>query len=179
MVRKLTIKDHIRETNLFNSRTLIVAFIVTGLVIVLISRMLFLQVNKYQDLQTLSNQNRIKITPIAPNRGLIYDRNGVILAENRSLFSLEIVPEKSKDLDATLSELQIILPIISDEDIEQFKKTAKQQRRFKKITLKTGLSESDRAIFAVNQYRFPGVSAEAGLFRYYPFGETMVHSLEY
>ncbi len=179
MARRLAIKDHIRETNLFNSRTIIVAFIVIGLIFLIISRMLFLQVNKHQDLQTLSNQNRIKITPIAPNRGLIYDRKGIILAENRSLYSLVVTPEKNKDLQATLTALQSILPIISDEDIEQFIKRTKQQRRFEKIMLKTGLSETERAVFAVNQYRFPGVSAEAGLFRYYPFGETMVHALGY
>jgi len=179
MPRTLNIKDHIRETNLFNTRTLVVAFIVIFLMMVLVARMLYLQVNKHQDLQTQSNQNRIKVTPIAPNRGLIYDRNGVILAENRSLFSLEIIPEKINDLDNTLTELQAILSIITDDDIESFKKSAKHQRRFKKLTLKAGLSETDRAIFAVNQYRFPGVSSEAGLFRYYPFGETMVHALGY
>jgi len=179
MVRKLTIKDHIRETNLFNSRTLIVAFIVVLLTILLLARMFFLQVNLHQDLQTQSNQNRIKVTPIAPNRGLIFDKNGVILAENRSLFSLEVIPEKITDINVTLSRLQTILPAITDEVIAQFKIRSKQQRRFEKVTLFTGLSENERAVFAVNQHRFPGVSEEARLFRYYPFGETMVHALGY
>ncbi len=179
MPRRLNIKDHIRETNLFNTRTVVVVFIVICLMIILVVRMLYLQVSRHQDLQTQSNQNRIKVIPIAPNRGLIYDRNGVILAENRPLFSLEIIPEKINDIDKTLTEIQAILPIITDDDIKLFKKSAKHQRRFKKLTLKAGLSETDRAIFAVNQHRFPGVSSEAGLFRYYPFGEIMVHALGY
>ena len=179
MARRQTIKNHILETNLYNSRTLVVSIFVFCLLMLLVGRMLYLQVNSFQDLQTLSNQNRIKVTPIAPNRGLIFDRKGVILAENRSVFSLELIPEKIKDIDVTLKELQAILPAITDDKIEQYKESSKYIRRFNQTTLITDLTETDRALFAVNQYRFPGVSVEARLVRHYPFGENMVHSLGY
>ena len=179
MAKRQTIKNHILETNLYNSRTLVVSIIVFCLLLLLVGRMLYLQVNSFQDLQTLSNQNRIKVTPIAPNRGLIYDRKGVILAENRSVFSLELTPEKIKDIEVTLKELQKILPAISDDKIEQYKQSSKYNRRFNQTTLITDLTETDRALFAVNQYRFPGVSVEARLVRHYPFGENMVHFLGY
>ncbi len=179
MARRQTIKNHILETNLYNSRTLVVSILVFSLLMLLVGRMLYLQVNSFQDLQTLSNQNRIKVTPIAPNRGLIYDRKGVILAENRSVFSLELTPEKIRDIDVTLKQLQEILPTITDDKVELYKESSKYKRRFNQTTLITDLTETDRALFAVNQYRFPGVSVEARLVRHYPFGENMVHSLGY
>ena len=179
MTRRLTIKDHIHEARLYNSRTLMIAMMIFILLVLLIGRILYLQVNLHQDLQTLSNQNRIKVIPIAPNRGLIYDRNGVILAQNRSVFSLELTPEKIKDLDLTLKQLQAILPIISEDNIELFHKSRQHQNHFDQTMLISDLSETDRALFAVNQHRFPGVSVEARLLRYYPFGETMVHTLGY
>jgi len=179
MARRQTIKDHILETNLYNSRTLVVTVFVFLLLLSLVARMLYLQVYRHQDLQTLSNQNRIKVTPIAPNRGLIYDRNGVILAENRLIFSLELIPEKIKDLDSILSELQLIIPSITDDDIDLFHQSRKHRRGFDQTSLINGLTEIEQSLFAVNQYRFPGVSVEARLSRYYPFSETMVHSLGY
>lgn len=179
MARRLTIKDHIRETNLYNARTLIIGIMVLLLLFVLVGRMLYLQVDRHQELQTLSNKNRIKVIPIAPNRGLIYDRNGVILAENRLVFSLEVIPERIDDLSQLLSDLQSILPNITDDHVEQFHKSRRYRKRFDQTILISGLTEDERAIFAVDQYRYPGVSIEARLTRYYPFGETMVHSLGY
>lgn len=154
-------------------------FLVCILFLVLVSRMFYLQVYSYQNLQTLSNQNRIKVTPIAPNRGLIYDRNGVILAENQLVYSLELIPEKIDDLKLTLKNLRAILPTITADDIKRFNESRRHSRHFDQITLKSGITEVERALFAVNQYRFPGVMVEARLMRYYPFGETMVHTLGY
>jgi penicillin-binding protein 2 len=179
MARRLTIKDHIRETNLYNTRTVVIGIMVLLLLFVLVSRMLYLQVERHQELQTLSNKNRIKVIPIAPNRGLIYDRNGVILAENRLVFSLEVIPERIDDLSQILSDLQTILPGITDDHVEQFHKSRRYQKAFTQTILISGLTEGERAIFAVDQYKYPGVSIEARLTRYYPFGETMVHSLGY
>jgi len=174
-----TIKDHIRESNLFNSRIVAVSVIVIVMIFILIGRMVYLQINQHQDLQTRSNQNRIKVIPIAPNRGLIFDRNGIILAENRLDFSLEIIPEKIKDLDSLLAELQSILPIISDDDVIQFHKSRRTRKRFDSTILVSGLTETERALFAVNQYRFDGVSIQSRLTRFYPFGEHFVHSVGY
>ena len=178
-MKRQNIKDHILETNLYNVRTVVVAVLVFLLLLGLVWRTLYLQVVRHNDLQTLSNKNRIKVTPIAPNRGLIYDRNGVILAENKLVFSLEIIPEKVKDLDQTIKDLQSILPTITEDDISRFHKSRKYQRGFNPASLITELTETDRALFSVNQYRFPGVSIEARLIRYYPFRQVMVHSLGY
>ncbi|EMZ1561493.1 penicillin-binding protein 2, partial [Vibrio parahaemolyticus] len=135
-------------------------------------------VNQFQDYQTRSNDNRIKVVPIAPNRGLIYDRNGVLLAENRPVFNLELTPEKIKDIDATIQELQTILEI-TPEQIERFHRERKRTRRFKSVPLLTQLNEKQVAVFSVNQYRFPGVEISATLKRYYPYGEVLTHVIGY
>ncbi|HHC7100941.1 TPA: penicillin-binding protein 2 [Vibrio parahaemolyticus] len=176
--RRSQIRDYQAEARLFASRA-IVAFL--GIVILmglLIANMYNIQVNQFQDYQTRSNDNRIKVVPIAPNRGLIYDRNGVLLAENRPVFNLELTPEKIKDIDATIQELQTILEI-TPEQIERFHRERKRTRRFKSVPLLTQLNEKQVAVFSVNQYRFPGVEISATLKRYYPYGEVLTHVIGY
>ncbi|MCG7514295.1 penicillin-binding protein 2 [Vibrio sp. MMH1-50] len=176
--RRSQIRDYQAEARLFSSRA-IVAFI--GIVILmglLVANMYNIQVNQFQDYKTRSNDNRIKVVPIAPNRGLIYDRNGVLLAENRPVFNLELTPEKIKDIDGTIKELQTILEI-TPEQIERFQRERKRTRRFKSVPLLTQLDENQVAIFSVNQYRFPGVEISATLKRYYPFSEVLTHVIGY
>lgn len=176
--RRSQIRDYQAEARLFASRA-IVAFI--GIVVLmgaLVANMYNIQVNQFQDYQTRSNDNRIKVVPIAPNRGLIYDRNGVLLAENRPVFNLELTPEKIKDIDATIQELQTILEITPDQ-IERFHHERKRTRRFKSVPLLTQLNEKQVAVFSVNQYRFPGVEISATLKRYYPFSEVLTHVIGY
>ncbi|MEA3482430.1 MAG: penicillin-binding protein 2 [Pseudomonadota bacterium] len=176
--RRSQIRDYQAEARLFASRA-IVAFI--GIVLfmgALVANMYNIQVNQFQDYQTRSNDNRIKVVPIAPNRGLIYDRNGVLLAENRPVFNLELTPEKIKDIDATIQELQTILEITPDQ-IERFHQERKRTRRFKSVPLLTQLNEKQVAVFSVNQYRFPGVEISATLKRYYPFSEVLTHVIGY
>ncbi|MCR9987043.1 MULTISPECIES: penicillin-binding protein 2 [Vibrio diabolicus subgroup] len=176
--RRSQIRDYQAEARLFASRA-IVAFI--GIVLLmgaLVANMYNIQVNQFQDYQTRSNDNRIKVVPIAPNRGLIYDRNGVLLAENRPVFNLELTPEKIKDIDATIQELQTILEITPDQ-IERFHQERKRTRRFKSVPLLTQLNEKQVAVFSVNQYRFPGVEISATLKRYYPFSEILTHVIGY
>ncbi|GAK18471.1 LOW QUALITY PROTEIN: penicillin-binding protein 2 (PBP-2) [Vibrio sp. JCM 19053] len=177
--RRSQIRDYQAEARLFASRA-IVAFI--GIVVLmgaLVANMYNIQVNQFQDYQTRSNDNRIKVVPIAPNRGLIYDRNGVLLAENRPVFNLELTPEKKiKDIDATIQELQTILEITPDQ-IERFHHERKRTRRFKSVPLLTQLNEKQVAVFSVNQYRFPGVEISATLKRYYPFSEVLTHVIGY
>ena len=141
MLRKRTrIRDYHEEARLFTSRA-IVAFIgIVALVGVLITNLYNIQINQYQDYKTRSNDNRIKVVPIAPNRGLIYDRNGKLLAENRPVFSLEITPEKVKDMDDTIRRLQEILTI-TPEQIERFKRERRQTRRFKSVPILTQLTQ--------------------------------------
>ncbi|MFV8404741.1 penicillin-binding protein 2 [Vibrio harveyi] len=176
--RRSQIRDYQAEARLFSSRA-IVAFI--GIVILmglLVANMYNIQVNQFQDYKTRSNDNRIKVVPIAPNRGLIYDRNGVLLAENRPVFNLELTPEKIKDIDGTIKELQTILEI-TPEQIERFQRERKRTRRFKSVPLLTQLDENQVAVFSVNQYRFPGVEISATLKRYYPFSEVLTHVIGY
>ncbi|GAB2654890.1 penicillin-binding protein 2 [Vibrio panuliri] len=179
MLRKRTkIRDYQEESRLFASRA-IVAFL--GIVVMmglLVVNLYNIQVNQYQDYKTRSNDNRIKVVPIAPNRGLIYDRNGVLLAENRPVFSLEITPEKIKDMDDTITRLQAILDI-TPEQVERFQKERRQTRRFKSVPILTQLTEEQVAKFSVNQHKFPGVAVNANLKRYYPYGEILTHVIGY
>ncbi|NNJ72852.1 MAG: penicillin-binding protein 2 [Enterobacterales bacterium] len=172
-------KNHIHETNLYRNRTVIVGLMVLVMLAVLLTRVAYLQVIKHQDYQTLSNQNRIKLEPLPPNRGLLYDRNGVILANNRSVYSLELIPERVENMEQTLLTIQQLMPKVSDEHIDEFKESLKGARRFQSLSLFSGLDDFDKARIAVNQHRLPGVSIEARIQRYYPFGENMVHMLGY
>ncbi|HCG7749441.1 TPA: penicillin-binding protein 2 [Vibrio parahaemolyticus] len=176
--RRSQIRDYQAEARLFASRAIVAFFGIVILMGLLVANMYNIQVNQFQDYQTRSNDNRIKVVPIAPNRGLIYDRNGVLLAENRPVFNLELTPEKIKDIDATIQELQTILEI-TPEQIERFHRERKRTRRFKSIPLLTQLNEKQVAVFSVNQYRFPGVEISATLKRYYPYGEVLTHVIGY
>ncbi|QXO16670.1 MULTISPECIES: penicillin-binding protein 2 [Vibrio] len=179
MLRKRNpIRDYLAEARLFRNRA-IVSFV--GIVLmmgILVANLYNIQVNQYQDYKTRSNDNRIKVVPIAPNRGLIYDRNGVLLAENRPVFNLEIIPEKVKDMDDTITRLQQILQI-TPEQIAAFDKERRQTRRFNSVPLLTQLTQQEVAKFSVQQYKFPGVSVTANLKRFYPYGEVLTHVLGY
>ncbi|CAH8219636.1 penicillin-binding protein 2 [Vibrio aestuarianus] len=172
------IRDYQAEARLFRNRA-IAAFIgIVVLVGILLTNLYHIQINQYQDYKTRSNDNRIKVVPIAPNRGLIYDRNGVLLAENRPVFNLEITPEQVKDMAETIARLQDILEI-SPEKIATFEKERRQTRRFNSIPILTQLTQEQVAIFSVNQHRFPGVSVTANLKRYYPYGAVLTHVIGY
>lgn len=172
------IQDHSAEANLFARRAFISLLGVAALMGVLIVNMYYLQISNFQSYQTRSNENRIKLQPVAPNRGVIRDISGNVLAANEPSFSLEIVPEAVDDMDSTLAELQNLLDI-SDEHVTAFKKASKYQRRFKSIPLKTQLDENEVARFAVNQHRFPGVAIEARLARRYPYNDMFTHVIGY
>lgn len=171
-------QDHTAEAHLFARRAITALIAVAGLMGVLIANLYYLQIEKYQTYQTRSNENRIKVQPVPPNRGIIRDINGNILAANEPSFSLEIIPEAVTDMDKTLSELQLIIDI-PDEQVEQFKRIIKYQRRFKSIPIKTKLTENEVASFSVKQHLFPGVAIEARLNRHYPYTDTMTHVLGY
>ncbi|EJK2116603.1 penicillin-binding protein 2 [Vibrio navarrensis] len=176
--RRSQIRDYQAEARLF-ARRAVVSFIgIIALMGVLVANLYNIQVNQYQDYKTRSNDNRIKVVPIAPNRGLIYDRNGVLLAKNRPVFDLEITPEKVKNMDETIAQLQTIVDI-SPEQIERFERERKRTRRFKSVPILTQLTEEQVAVFAVNQYRFPGVEVSGTLKRYYPYGEVLTHVIGY
>ncbi|WP_448210901.1 penicillin-binding protein 2 [Colwellia sp. MEBiC06753] len=176
--KRVSIRNHTAEANLFARRAFIAFIGVFLLLIVLFSNIYNLGVNSFEKYQTRSNSNRIKLLPVEPNRGQIYDRNGVLLAENKPVYSLEIIPEQTEDLAATIDELVDLLGINNDTK-EKFFKELKGKRRFKPIELKSRLSDQQVALFSVNQHKFPGAFIDARLKRYYPFGDLTTHNLGY
>ncbi len=172
------IKDYLRETRLFNARAITAALFVIALLIMLLLRLVTLQIVEHRHFTTLSTDNRVKVEPLPPTRGLIYDRNGVILAQNLPTYSLEIIPEKTNDLASTLTALSAIIDI-SETDIARFKRLKKQRRRFDSIPIKVRLNEEEVAKFAVNRHRFPGISVKAKLLRDYPLKELTAHVVGY
>jgi len=176
--KRITIRDHSAEANLFARRSIIALLIVAVCLTLLLSNLYYLQITSFKDYQTRSNGNRIKVLPVAPNRGLIYDRNGILLAENRPVFNLELIPEEIKDVEQTLLQLSQLLSI-KDSEITRFHKDRRSQRRFKPVTLRKSLTPEEVAIFSVNQHLFPGVSVQARLTRHYPYGDTLTHVLGY
>ncbi len=176
--KRIAMQDIAAETRLFNSRALVAMLVVCGLFSLILLNMYNLQVRSYQDYQIRSEGNRIKVVPMAPNRGLITDRNGILLAENRPVFSLELVPEQINDINNTLAQLAELI-VIPTELQEDFLQQVRQQRRFNSIALKERLDEEEVAIISVNLHRFPGVTVEARLSRHYPFGDLFTHALGY
>lgn len=172
------IKDPARETRLFSRRVLFAALIALLALGGLVSRMVYLQVIEHRHFTTLSEGNRVRIEPVAPTRGLIYDRNGVLLAENRPTYQLEITPEQVDDMQGTLQRLSELIDV-RPADLERFNRLLKTERRFQPIPLRTDLSAEEVARFSVNRYAFPGVDIKARLSRYYPYGKDTAHVVGY
>ncbi len=178
MATRLTIKNYHQETHLFLRRVLTAVAIIFVLVGVLIFRLIYLQVIQHNLYTTLSLQNQQELIPIEPNRGLIYDRNGILLAENTPSFSLDIVPDHVPDIKKTLADLRALFDI-DDDAVEQFYKQRRQHRAFEPVSLKLKLTDDEVARFYVNLYRFPGVNINARLLRNYPLGADLVTVLGY
>jgi len=178
MPKKIALKNHLQEIQLTTRRSIVALILMIFLIILLISRLGFLQLAKHDLYTTLSKKNWLDLVPIEPTRGLLYDRNGVLLAENIPVFSLDIIPDKITNLPQTLAQISKIIPL-SDTEIAQFEKELKQRRRFDEIPLKLRLSEKEVAEFSENQYRFPGAIIKARLMRNYPLGATFSHVLGY
>lgn len=174
-----SIRDKSYERRLFRARAIAAAVIVLVALSCLVWRMTYLQVALHDKYADLSENNRVQIRPIAPNRGLIYDRNGVLLAENIPAYSLTLVPERIDDLDATLAFLDELVGI-SERDLEQFERRRSYRRRpYDPVVLRQRLSEDEIAAIMVNRFYLPGVDVEAQLIRHYPQGEAFAHVLGY
>ncbi len=170
--------DHVEsQLHYFRLSVLVALIIILSLTLVL--RLAYLQFDQYKHYATMSLKNQMSIIPISPPRGIIFDKNGVVLADNVPVYVLEIVPERVKDLAKTLQRLKELLPSITDDDIENFNRARTQNHGYVPIPFKLKLSQEDVAIFASNQYQFPGVSIKARLMRYYPLGEVTAHVLGY
>ncbi|MEJ2212495.1 MAG: penicillin-binding protein 2 [Gammaproteobacteria bacterium] len=172
------IKDYLVESQLFLGRAVIAGFVVTLCIGLLILQMMKLQITGHDHYVTLSQDNRVKLVPLPPVRGLIYDSNGVILAQNQPTYSLEVTPEQVTDMDSTLTELSRLIDI-NEEQLTRFTRLKSQKRRFESIPLKINLTPEEVAIIAVNRHRFPGVDIEAKLLRHYPLADQTAHVLGY
>ena len=178
MAPLVRISDPSRESVVFSLRAVAASFIVGMLALALIARLVHLQVLEHKHFATLSEDNRVKVVPIAPTRGLIFDRHGEILAQNLPTYSLEITPEAVDDIDVLIDDLRGIIDI-SDESEEAFRTALLSKRRFESVPLRMRLDEREVALFAVNRHRFPGVDVQARLTRNYPRGELGVHVVGY
>ncbi|AIU72082.1 penicillin-binding protein 2 [Hafnia alvei FB1] len=171
-------RDYSAESALFIRRALVAFLGILILSGVLVFNLYHLQILRFEDYKTRSNENRIKLVPIAPSRGMIYDRNGTPLAFNRTIYQLEVMPEKVDDLKAELDALRSIVDL-TDEDLDNFQKERKRSRRFTSIPVKTALNEVQVARFAVNQFRFPGFEVKGYQRRFYPYGSALTHVIGY
>ena len=175
---RVTIKDYLFESHLFMQRSVQALVFAALLIAVLLGRLVYLQVLAHEHFITLSDDNRIKILPLPPNRGLIFDRNGIILADNLPSYRLEITPEQVHDMQATLDGLSQLVTI-RNVDRKRFDKLLARTPSFKPVPLRFHLSDEEVARFAIDRHRYPGVDIVAGLSRHYPHGPLAAHALGY
>ncbi|MDN3520575.1 penicillin-binding protein 2 [Halomonas ramblicola] len=173
------LKSPEQELRIFRVRALLAAVIVFALTGLLMGRLAYLQVVQHEVFTTRSEKNRVRVEPLPPTRGLIYDRNGVLLAENRPTYNLTLVRERVEDLDATLTRLVEILELPEEEAAAFRVRSRQRQRPFQPALLMSDLDEGQIARLAVNRHLLPGVEVEAQLLRYYPDAEVMAHALGY
>jgi len=178
MSRIYTIKNKLVESRLFLNRIIAAFILILLLASGLIVRLVYLQIVGHEHYTTLAKDNSIKIEPLVPTRGIIYDRNGKVLADNTQSFSLELIPEQISDLNDTLERLQKLLNI-SDEKIDQYQKQRKRQKRFVSTPLLISMTDEEIAKFAVVRPYFPGVDIQARLVRHYPYAELASHVVGY
>ena len=172
------LKDLDQELSRFRGRLLAAALFVLLAFLVLAARLVVLQVLRHDELAAQADANRIAVVPIVPNRGLIVDRNGVVLATNYSAYTLEISPARAGPIDATIDELGKVLDI-APRDRRRFKRLLEESKTFESLPIRTKLSDDEVARFMAQRFRFPGVEVKARLFRSYPMGEVGSHLLGY
>ena len=172
------LRDTEAELSRFRARVLFASVFVLLAFGVLVARLVFLQVYRHDALNERAESNRTAVVPIVPNRGLILDRNGVVLANNYSAFTLEITPSKVANLEATLLELEQLIEI-QPRDKRRFKKLREESKNFESLPIRTRLSDEEVARFAAQSYRFPGIEIKARLFRNYPHAELGSHIVGY
>jgi penicillin-binding protein 2 len=163
----------------FRARVLVASLAVLICFLLLVARLLWLQVARHEDLQEQAEANRIAIVPIVPNRGLILDRNGIVLASNYSAYTLEVTPSRlAQPLDAVIDDLAQVVSI-TPRDVRRFRKLQEESKSIDSVPLRTKLTDEEVARFAAQRYRFPGVDIKARLFRSYPWGELASHVIGY
>ncbi|MFT5111347.1 MAG: penicillin-binding protein 2 [Parasphingorhabdus sp.] len=177
MVRE-RLKNTQQEARLIQTRILVTFIAVLGMMFLLFGRLYYLQVINNEHFETLSTNNRIDLIPVSPVRGLIFDRNGEVLAENFPVYTLQVVPDQVPEMQSMIDEVSRIVEL-TPRDIKLFRRTLKQRPGFERRNLRVGLSYEEASRFAVHRYRFQGVELKAQLQRHYPYGELTAHVLGY
>jgi penicillin-binding protein 2 len=178
MKQHFPLKNAQQEKRIYRSRVWISVGIVIFFMLLLVSRYAYLQLFNYEAFSTASDQNRIRLQPLPPARGYIYDRNGVLLADNYPVFTATLSRADVKDIDQTLKRLRPILDL-TDEDIERFQSRIKTARKTERVSIKLNLNENDIARFSEIKHQFPGVNIETQMTRYYPHGDLFAHVIGY
>jgi penicillin-binding protein 2 len=173
-----SIHDREREAHLVAVRAVVSGVLVLVALALVVVRLVHLQVDNHEHYSVLSKDNRVKLQPVPPTRGLIYDARGLPIADNHPTFSLEITIEKVDNLEQTIAELAKILPI-DDKDRSRFARMRAQRVRFQGVPIRLNLTEEEIARFSLDSYRFPGVDVTAELIRTYPYGDLTAHVLGY
>lgn len=178
MSEHLTFKDRASESRIYFERVIFVFVFFIFLSLVLLSRYFYLQVIEYDSYRTKSDKNRIQTRPLPPTRGLIFDRNGVLIADNMPTYVLTIVKERAGDIDDTLVKLHSLIKL-TDEDVRVFqqKQKSRHKRPYERVPIRYRLSEEEIALIAVNRFVLPGVEVNARLVRNYPQGELVAHAV--
>ena len=176
MAGKGRIKDVWREQQIFVQRSIIAGVLIAVMTAALIARLAWLQISRNEYYTELSQGNRVRIEPLPAARGIVYDRNGMILAENRPAYQLELVREEVPDLEDTLERL-VAIGLIAADELDSTRRTIRSRRAFDSVPVRLRLSEEEIARFAVRRFEFPGVDIRTRLARYYPQGEIAVHAL--
>lgn len=174
----ITLGNSEEQIDRFRARSLIVSSFVVLIFFLLVCRLFYLQIIRHDDLLNQAEGNRTAVVPIVPNRGLILDRNGVILATNYSAYTLEITPSKVVNLEETIEQLTQLLDI-QPRDKRRFKRLVDESKGFESLPIRTRLTDEEVAKFSAQRFRFPGVDIKARLFRNYPFGELASHVIGY
>ncbi len=178
MINDAAFSDPARDRRIFTGRLLIAGLAAIVLTSMVLYRYFDLQVTRHQDFATHSDNNRVHVRPAAPSRGLIYDRNGELLADNRPSYNLSIIRERSENLEQLLQQISSLIDISSD-NIERFEKRLKRRKPYERTPLRFNLSEEERGILAVNSYRLDGAEVTARLTRFYPNAELFAHVIGY
>ena len=175
---QIRLEDYLSDTKLVHPRLIIAAVVVLLLTTLLLWRLFELQIDQNERFNTLSQENRIRVVPLPPVRGQIYDRNGIALAQNMPVYAIEVHPDQIEDMDATLDRVSRLVALTPDE-VERFRDTLKSRPDFEKQVLKSGLTDEEVARISSNQHLIDGVEVTARLQRYYPLGPEMVHVVGY
>lgn len=178
MKQHFPLKDIQQEKRIYRGRIFFAVGLVIICLLVLISRYAYLQIFHYDEFSTASDKNRIRLQPLPPARGYIYDRNGVLLADNYPVFTATLSKTDVEDADHVVEQLQPILDL-TQEDIDRFKSRIKTARKTERVAIKLNLTEANIAKFSEAKYKFPGVRIETQMTRYYPHGELFAHVIGY